>query len=123
MADLVQPDTVERALIDYGGNKDEPSNFVRDLGARLHVIARDLGLEQAKLQELAMMARELNVGREFGLTKKNMAVVRNLMDPVNRKRLMRLPATLFARADEMDDRGQAPQRTAVLTQVAIAIQI
>ena len=123
LADLVQPDTVERALIDYGGNKDEPSNFVRDLGARLHAIARDLGLEQAKLEELATMARELNVGREFGLTTKNMAVVRNLMDPVNRKRLMGLPAALFARADEMDDRGQAPQRAAVLTQVAIAIQI
>ena len=123
LADLVEPDTVERALIDYGGDDDEPSNFVRDLGARLHVIARDLGLEQAKLEELSMMARELNEGREFGLTAKNMAVVRNLMDPVNRKRLMELPAALFARADEMDDRGRAPQRAAVLTQVAIAIQI
>jgi integrase len=122
LADLVSP-SVARVILDHylakkGG---KVVSFTIDLAERLYSIARVyVKAPEADIQALERYCIKLRKHRRFGLTAKNMAVIRKFKDPGNRARLNALPRKLF---DEALKGKDALIQAAVKAEIALAIQI
>jgi integrase len=122
LADLVSPSMVRMILDHYLAKKDgKVVSFTIDLAERLYSIARVyVKAPEAHIQALERFCMKLRKHRRFGLTAKNMSVIRKFKDPENRARLKALPGKLF---DEALKEQDAPIKAAVKAEIALAIQI
>ncbi len=122
LGDLVSPQTVRRILEHYVAKKDgEIVSFTIDLAERLYAIARlYVKAPESELQALERFCVKLRKNRRYGLTPKNMAVIRHFKDPRNRARLRDLPGKLF---DEALAEREALIQAAVKAQIGLANQI
>jgi integrase len=122
LADLVSPSTVRLILEHYLAKKEgEIVTFTIDMAERLCAIARVyVKAAETEIQALERYCVRLRRKRRFGLTEKNMAVIRTFKNLNNRNRLKALPTQLF---DEALAERDAPIQAAVKAQIALAIQI
>jgi integrase len=122
LADLVSASTARLILEHYLAKKDgEIVTFTIDMAERLSAIARVyVKAPETEIQVLERYCVRLRRKRRFGLTEKNMAVIRTFKNLNNRNRLKALPGQLF---DEALAERDAPIQAAVKAQIALAIQI
>ena len=123
LADLVNPETalviLEQYLADSGD--ETPSTFVIDLsGILVSIAARWCGADLEDIAKLKEYRSRLEHHRRPGLTEKNLALIRKVMDPMTRRRLQTLPQRLIKRARA---EKAAHHKAAVLAQFAVAIEI
>jgi hypothetical protein len=103
LADLVQIDAVKEILRHYVDKKGRDNQFTRDLAKCLISVARHwVQLDEAQLRTLNDLKRRLGPDRA-GLTAKNQDALRQFEDLGNVRRLLELPATLFAEACRRDE--------------------
>jgi integrase len=122
LADLVSPQIVRRILDLYLAKKGgKIVTFTIDLAERLYAIARTyVKAPEEHLRQLERFCLKLRRERRYGLTEKNMAVIRTFKDSQNRARLSALPGQLF---DEALAERDALVKAAVTAEIALAIQI
>ena len=98
LADLVTPEAAAAILgffLERAGNR--PCAQTQGLAARLKAIAEHhVGVAPAVLAQLQRMARRVTPPAQ-GMTDKNRATLRQFADPAMQRRLVNLPAVLFAR--------------------------
>jgi integrase len=126
LADLTEPETAKLILGRYLARDEkelgraEPKGFTIDLAYTLLSIARDWVKPGAPaLDRLRQMSANLERYRRSGLTEKNLAVIRALMDPTNKARLLALSDRLMAEAAK----SRSPYRAGVTAQFAVVIAI
>ena len=104
LAALLHPDVVEPVIEAYWEkNGEEPKVFTIDLGWKLLSIAREIGgLNEAALERLDDIRASLEDHRRFGLTEKNLKLVRQVLTDGIWSEVTSLPNILMrqARADQ-----------------------
>ena len=123
LAALVHPDVVEPVIEAYWEkNGEEPKVFTIDLGWKLLRIAREIGgLNEAELGRLDEVRASLEHYRRFGLTEKNLKVVRWVLTDGIWSEVTSLPDILMRQA--RSEKDHAPIKAAVTAQLAVAIAI
>jgi integrase len=123
LAALLHPDVVERVIDAYWEkNGDEPKVFTIDLGWKLLRIARETGcLDQMALERLDDMRAALEHHRRFGLTPKNLQLIRQVLTEGIWSEVVSLPNVLMQQARAAKD--HAPTKAAITAQLAVAIAI
>ena len=121
--ELVDPDLVERVFDAYWrDNGEHPSSYLIDLAPLVLSIVRQTHcLDEAAIMRLDDMRAALEEHRRFGLTEKNMEVVRQVLSSDVWRAVVSLPWQLMAEARAIRDR--APVKAAGLAQLAVAIGI
>jgi integrase len=122
LADLVAPPTVKAILEIYLAKNDgKVKVFVAGLAGVLCSIARVwCKRPEPELEHLQRFRKRLDQQRPKGLTEKNMAVIRQVLDEQTWRRVQNLPQRLM---DEALQNKTALDRAAVKAQIAVAIQI
>lgn len=122
LADLVTPSTVKAILEYYLAEKGgEVTVFIADLAGLLTSIAKIwCRSPEQELSQLKRYRRRLDQKRPKGMTEKNMAVIRQVLDDETWQRVRDLPSRLM---DEALAEATALKRAAVKAQKAVAIQI
>jgi integrase len=123
LATLLHPDVVETVIDAYWQqNGEEPKVFTIDLGWKLLRIARETGcLDQAALDRLDDIRASLEHYRRFGLTPKNMQLVRQVLTEGIWSEVVSLPNVLMQQARSAND--HAPTKAPIMAQLAVAIAI
>lgn len=107
-----------RHLLDRNGGKTSKS--ISDLAWCLRTVAvHHAGVTGDDLERIKTLTRRLQPPSR-GLTEKNRGRLRQFDDPENLRRLLLLPATLFAQAQKVD---VPRRREALLVQHALAIEL
>ena len=122
LADLVAPPVAKSALEQYlKENGGGPTVYIADLAGLLcSTGSRWCGLSEADLGQLGRYRGKLDRSRRKGLTDKNMAVVRQVLDEAVWNRVKALPQQLM---DQALDPSTAPHKAAVKAELAVAIQL
>ena len=120
---LLAPDMVRRILDAYWKkNGDEPKTFTINLAVRFLSIARETGcVDEAGCARLDGFRQSLEDRRCDGMTDKNQAVVRQVLTTGVWDKTVKLPYQLMKEARFQID--HAPNRAAVMAQLAVAIAI
>jgi integrase len=123
LAALLHPDVVEPVIEAYWErNGEEPKVFTIDLGWKLLRIAREIGgLNDADLGRLDEIRASLEHYRRFGLTEKNLKLVRLVLTEGIWSEVTSLPNILMREARAAKD--HAPIKAALTAQLAVAIAI
>jgi hypothetical protein len=123
LADLLRHDRAEAILDHYWQkNGQTPSLYTIDLAARFVELARSqLSFGADDFRKLEDMRQSLEQHRTSGLTQKNWALVRTILQSNVWPEVLRLPRRLMAEA--ISDRHTMPVRSAVQAQLAVAIRI
>jgi integrase len=123
LASLLHPDGVEPVIEAYWErNGEEPKVFTIDLGWKLLGIAREIGgLNEADLGRLDEVRASLEHYRRFGLTEKNLKLVRLVLTEGIWSEVTSLPNILMREARAAKD--HAPIKAALTAQLAVAIAI
>jgi integrase len=122
LAALVQPDRATAILDHYWQkNGENPRIYTINLASLFVSIARTCQLDATVLEALDDLRRQLEQYRFGGLTEKNRALVRQVLQGDVWQRVVRLPSLLMAEARAA--RSPSPIRAAVLAQLAVAIRI
>lgn len=123
LADLLRHDRA-RAILDlyWRKNGQTPSLYTIDLAARFVELARlQPSLAEDAIRQLEDLRQSLEQYRSSGLTQKNWALIRNVIQSDVWQEVLRLPRRLMAEAQ--NDRATMPVRSAVQAQIAVAIRI
>jgi len=120
---LLAPPVARRILDAYWEkNGERPKTFTIDLAMRFLSIARETGcVDEAGCKELQDMWRALEDHRRTGLSDKNIDLIRAVLTEGVWDRIVNLPRKLMREARSKLD--HAPNRSAVLGQMAVAIAI
>jgi hypothetical protein len=123
LAALLAADVAEKILDAYWTiNGDIPTAYTIDLACHFLAIASETKcLGETDLERLGELRRALEEHRSGGLTDKNLALIRQVLTPGVWNRVLRLPAAMMATARL--HRENAPVRSAVAAQLAVAIAI
>jgi hypothetical protein len=123
LADLLRPDRAEAILDHYWRkNGQTPSIYTIGLAARFVELARlQPGPSEDAIRQLEDMRHSLEQHRPSGLTPKNQAFVRTILQSDVWPEVLRLPRRLMVEANS--DRHTMPVRSAVQAQLAVAIRI
>jgi integrase len=123
LAALLHPEVVEPVIEAYWErNGEEPKVFTIDLGWKLLRIAREIGgLNDADLGRLDEIRASLEHYRRFGLTEKNLKLVRLVLTEGIWSEVTSLPNILMQEAHAAKD--HAPIKAALTAQLAVAIAI
>jgi hypothetical protein len=123
LAALLAPAVVEEILDAYWReNGDSPKVYTIDLAKKLLGIARETKcLNEADLERLADMHRDLEDHRREGLTDKNTAFLRQVLTPGIWGRVVNLPMEMMANARSY--KLHARLKAAVEAELAVAIAI
>ena len=120
LADLVTPEAAAAILgffLERAGNR--ACAQTQGLAARLKAIAaHHVGVAPAALAQLQRMARRVTPPGQ-GMTDKNRATLRQFADPALQRRLVNLPALLFAR---LPTPCAPPKQLALRLQSALAVE-
>jgi hypothetical protein len=121
--DLLSIDMAQRLLSEYWPDQEKPpSIYTIDLFGLLRSLAFTVpDMDEAALAFLDDTRAELDSHRRGGLTKKNLALIRQVMTPGVWARVVALPQQLMGEAREC--RVRSPVKAAVLAQMACAIAI
>ena len=121
LADLVigdAPATILGFFLERAGNR--PCAQTQGLAARLKAIAEHhVGVAPAALAQLQRMAQRLTLPVQ-GMTDKNRNTLRQFADPAMQRRLVNLPAELFAR---LLTSCTPPKQLALRLQSALAVEL
>ena len=122
LADLVAPPTVKAILEAYlAAYNGKATVFIANLAGALASIARVwCKRPEPELAQLRRFCKRLDRQRPKGLTEKNMAVIRQVLDERTWRRVQDLPTRLM---NEALEETAAFHRAAVNAQIAVAIQI
>lgn len=127
LGDLVKPAVAIAALEHYLARDEralgrrEPKSFTISLAYALYSIAKEwVKPDQANIDGLQKAWKGLAQHEPPGMTPKNMTLIRALMDPTNKARLLALPAKLMAEANAQVTQ---PYHAAVTAQLACAIAL
>src|SRR5262245_36214390 len=122
LAALVRPDRAT-TILDYYWQKngENPSIYTINLASLFLSIARSYQLDAATLETLDDLRRQLEQYRFSGLTEKNRALVRQVLQGDVWARVVRLPSLLMTEARAA--RHDSPVRAAALAQRAVVIRI
>ena len=120
---LLSPDLVEQVLEAYWkADGERPGTFTIDLARKLLSVARDSGLFDAgDLDRLDDMRAHLETYRHKGLTPKNLALIRQVLNREVWSSIVNLPWRLMKQARLVAD--HAPVKAALVAQLAVAIAI
>jgi integrase len=123
LAALLHPDVVEPVIEAYWErNGEEPKVFTIALGWKLLSIAREIGgLNEADLGRLDEIRASLEHYRRFGLTEKNLKLVRLVLTEGIWSEVTSLPNILMREAHAAKD--HAPIKAALTAQLAVAVAI
>jgi integrase len=123
LAALLHPDVVEPVITAYWEkNGEEPKVFTIDLGWKLLSIAREVGgLNEMELGRLDEIRASLEYHRRFGLTEKNLKIVRLVLTEGIWSEVSSLPNVLMQQARLAKD--HAPVKAALTAQIAVATAI
>jgi integrase len=123
LAALLHPDVVEPVITAYWEkNGEEPKVFTIDLGWKLLSIAREVGgLNEMELGRLDEIRASLEHHRRFGLTEKNLKIVRLVLTEGIWSEVTSLPSVLMQQARLAKD--HAPVKAALTAQIAVATAI
>ena len=122
LAALIRPDRATAILDHYWQkNGENPSIYTINLASLFLSIARSYQLDAAELEALDDLRRQLEQYRFSGLTEKNRALVRQVLQGDVWPKVIRLPSLLMVEARA--DRHDSPIHAAVLAQRAVAIRI
>lgn len=123
LANLLHPDRVE-AVIDYYWQKngDAPSLYTIELAWRFLSLARnEPGFDPNHLDRLEEIRSAVAEHRQTGLTEKNRALVRHVIQSNAWSKVVALPERMMAEARSGAERQ--PIKSAITAQVAVAIRI
>jgi len=119
---FLRPGLVEHVLEAYWEKDGErPGKFTIDMAWKLRSMARSIGADAADLDRLGEIQAELETHRQSGLTPKNLALIRQVLNRNVWGSIVRLSALLMREAQLMDE--HAPVRAALTAQMAVAIAI
>lgn len=123
LAALIHPDVIEKVIKAYWKeDHEDPPVYVIDLATKLLIIARQTGsLDPEALQRLDDIRAILEDRRSFGLTEKNLTLIRQVMSGTVWRDVLKLPGTLMEEARSL--RAYAPIKAAVTAQMAVGIAI
>jgi hypothetical protein len=123
LRDLLRPDRVE-AIIDHYWQKNGeiPSLYTIDLAAKFLVLAQsEPGIDPADLERLDEIRLAIGEHRPTGLTDKNRALVRQVIQSGIWSKVVALPQHLMAEA--RSGTRKSPVTSAVTAELAVAILI
>jgi integrase len=119
---LCRPDCVETIIDHYWKRSGEiPGIYTMDLAGRLLEIARQEGLDPGEVERLDEIRLLVEEYRPTGLTEKNRALIRQVMQGEVWRKVVALPAHMMAQVRARA--RSSPVRAAVMTQLAIAIRL
>lgn len=123
LAELLHPDLVEKVLDAYWQqNGENPSSYTIDLADTIYSLARyDTDLDEAAIERLRDLAEALAEYRQTGMTEKNRALVRQVLNSDLWTKVQALPLMLMRRAEA--ERQNKPVTAAVMAQLAVAIHL
>ena len=119
---LLHPTLVE-SIIDkeWEATGPEPKTTTIDLGKKVLAVARSVGLGAADLEQLDEIRAKLEKHRAAGLTRKNMNLIRKIINGNVWERVVNYPTQLMKEARSRKDRS--PMKAAVAAEVAVGVAI
>jgi hypothetical protein len=123
LAAMIHPDIAEKIIDGYWGEDENvPTTYAVYLGNRFAALAHVLGgFDEEVLRRLEDMRFALGGPRQDGMTEKNLALIRLVLTEGVWSRVVNLPEQLMRKARRL--RPHAPERAAVLAQIAVAVAI
>jgi integrase len=119
---VLAPALVEQVLEAFWKqHSEQPGIFVIELGWKLLSVARQIGMEDADLEQLDEFRANLESYRPEGMTPKNMTLIRQVLNNEVWRGIIRLPALLMEEARRTEE--HALVKAALIAQRAIAIAI
>jgi integrase len=119
---LCRPDRVETIIDHYWKRCGEiPGLYAMDLAGRFLEIARQEGLDPGEVDRLDEIRMSLEEYRSAGLTEKNRALIRQVIQGDVWKKVIALPGHMMAQARSRT--RSSPVRAAITAQLAIAIRL
>jgi Phage integrase family len=119
---MIHPDVAEKIIGGYWPeDADVPTAYAINLSNRFVGLAHVIGLDEDALRRLGDLRFRLEEFREVGMTEKNLALIRLVLTDGVWSRVVNLPEELMQQARLL--RRHAPNRAAVLAQIAVAVAI
>ncbi len=123
LRELLRPDRVKAIIEHYWKrNGEEPAHYTIDLGWKMLALARnEPDMCDEEIERLEEIYSTLEVHRKNGLTEKNRALIRQVIQSDVWSKVVELPQRLMASASA--DAGNRPAKSAVAAAVAVAIRL
>ena len=119
---MIHPDVAEKIIDGYWRKDGEvPKTYTINLGNRFVGLAHAIGgFDEDAVRRLGDLRFRLEEFREFGMTEKNLALIRFVLTEGVWSRVVELPDELMKQARLL---RHAPVRAGVLAQIAVAVAI